>query len=199
MGADGGAPSGRLCPEDFARLYQSNWKALWCVAVGVLSDRTLAQDVVQQAAVVGLERLHTFDPDTSFVAWMMQIVRNIALNEGRKRHRRRTGSADTEQLDTGRAISGRGGAASESGALTSRGQVLPGTDPFDDDLLRALDTLDETARGCLLMRVVLGMPYKEIALALDVPEGTAASHVHRARATLRSVLRQTAAIKEVHR
>ena len=39
------------------------------------------------------------------------------------------------------------------------------------------------------MRVVLDMPYKEIALAMDVPEGTAASHVHRARAVLRGVLR----------
>lgn len=199
MGADVGVRSERLSPEDFARLYQHHWKALWCVAVGVLNDRTLAQDVVQQAAVVGLERLHTFDSDTSFVAWMMQIVRNIALNEGRKRHRRRTGSADTEQLDSGRTTSGRGGAPTESGTLTSRGQVLPGTEPFDDDLLRALDTLDETARGCLLMRVVLNMPYKEIALALDVPEGTAASHVHRARATLRSALRHAVAPKGVRR
>lgn len=160
----------------------------------------MAQDVVQQAAVVGLERLETFDPDTSFTAWMMQIVRNIALNEGRKRGRRRTGLADTEQLDGGRATSGRGegGVGTSAGALTGRGQVMPGTEPFDDELLRALHTLDETARGCLLMRVVLNMPYKEIALALDVPEGTAASHVHRARTTLRSMLRDADAPKGVN-
>lgn len=200
MGADVGARPGRLGPADFARLYQTHWKALWCVAVGVLGDRTLAQDVVQQAAVVGLERLETFDPDTSFTAWMMQIVRNIALNEGRKRGRRRTGLADTELLDGGRATSGRGegGVETSTGALTGRGQVMPGTEPFDDELLRALHTLDETARGCLLMRVVLNMPYKEIALALDVPEGTAASHVHRARTTLRSMLRDADAPKGVN-
>lgn len=197
MGADVGVRSGSFGPEDFARLYQAHWKALWCVAVGVLGDRTLAHDVVQQAAVVGLERINTFDPATSFPAWMMQIVRNIALNEGRKRGRRRTGHGDTEQLDGGRATSGRTGTPPDAGTLTGRGQVMPGTEPFDDDLLRALDTLDETARGCLLMRVVLSMPYKEIALALDVPEGTAASHVHRARAALRSALRRAAAPKGV--
>ncbi len=186
MGADAGAPAGRLDPQEFARLYEQHWRVLWCAAVGVVSDRTLAQDIVQQAAVVGLERLNAFDRNTSFVAWMMQIVRNIALNEGRKRGRRRTGLADSATLDAGegRNISGSAGA----GVLTGRGQVAAGAEPFDDDLLRALDDLDETARGCLLMRVVLDMPYRQIALALGIPEGTAASHVHRARASLRTTL-----------
>ena len=55
-------------------------------------------------------------------------------------------------------------------------------------VMDALRTLDETARACLLMRVVLDLPYRNIALALNIPEGTAASHVHRARATMRSNL-----------
>jgi RNA polymerase sigma-70 factor (ECF subfamily) len=180
-------------PGDFARLYQEHWKLLWCAAVGVVNDRTLAQDIVQQAAVVGLQRLDQFDPGTSYAAWMIQIVRNIALNEGRKRWRRRTGSMDTDDP-------GLHAAARESppgSVLSGRGQVLPGTEPFDDELLRALGTLDEVARGCLLMRVVLDMSYKEIALALAVPEGTAASHVHRARAALRDALRVHAPPKAV--
>ena len=99
MGAALGAHSDRLGPAEFARLYQRHWKVLWCAAVGVVNDRTLAQDIVQQAAVVGLERLETFDPGTSFTAWMMQIVRNIALNEGRKRARHRAGQVDADRLD----------------------------------------------------------------------------------------------------
>jgi RNA polymerase sigma-70 factor (ECF subfamily) len=195
MGSVVGARAARLGPGDFARLYQRHWRVLWCVAVGVVNDRTLAQDIVQQAAVVGLERLEQFDAGTSFTAWMMQIVRNIALNEGRKRARRRTGPADAAELDSGPARSG-----GETGnVLTGRGQLMAGAEPFDDELLRALGGLDETARGCLLMRVVLDMPYKEIAQALDVPEGTAASHVHRARAALRDALRDSFPGKGVDR
>ena len=191
----------RLDPSGFARLYQQHWKVLWCAAAAVVNDRTLAQDIVQQAAVVGLQRLHQFDAGTSFTAWMTQIVRNIALNEGRKRGRRRT-SSESALLDAESRRTTPDGTRTWSdpnrsvgeprvGVVSGRGQIVPGAEPFDDDLTKALENLEETARGCLLMRVVLDMPYKEIALALDIPEGTAASHVHRARASLRQALRQS--------
>jgi len=189
MGAAIGAGPDRLGPEDFARLYQQHWRILWCAAVGVVNDRTLAQDIVQQAAVVALERLDRFVPETSFVAWMMQIVRNIALNEGRKRGRRRTGSADTGALDAAQA---------RPGSSPGVPSITGGAGGFDDELAGALGRLDETARGCLLMRVVLDMPYRQIALALDIPEGTAASHVHRARAALRDALRDPAGARADH-
>ncbi|MBT8484154.1 MAG: RNA polymerase sigma factor, partial [Phycisphaerae bacterium] len=73
-------------------------------------------------------------------------------------------------------------------ALTSRGTLPPDQRSFDDDVLHALDGLEETARACLLLRTVVDLPYKEIARALDVPEGTAMSHVHRARRVLREKL-----------
>ena len=72
--------------------------------------------------------------------------------------------------------------------VSSRGMVVPGQESFDDDVLKALDALEETARACLLLRTVMDMPYKEVSLALDIPEGTAMSHVHRARKTMRDRL-----------
>ncbi len=185
--AVGGRESSRaLAPADFARLYQEHRGVLWCAAVGVLGDRTLAQDVVQQAAVVGLERLGSFAPETSFVAWMVQIVRNLAMNEARKRARRATTPTDALVLDA--TETARRTPHEAQPAVDGRGQPT-GIADFDDELLKALRTLDETARGCLLMRVVLDLPYRQIALALDIPEGTAASHVHRARSALRDALR----------
>lgn len=181
------AQTGPLAPVDFARLYERHRGVLWCAAAGVLGDRTLAQDVVQQAAVVGLERLATFDPETSFVAWMVQIVRNLALNESRKRARRATAPMDGSAMDA-TMISGRT-SSHQRPAIDDRGQPTLASDAFDDELLAALNMLEETARGCLLMRVILDLPYRQIAMALNIPEGTAASHVHRARGLLRDALR----------
>ena len=50
-----------------------------------------------------------------------------------------------------------------------------------DDLVAALMDLRPTARACLLLKVVLELDHKTIASTLGIPEGTAMSHVHRAR------------------
>ena len=137
-------------------------------------------------ALVALERLDDFDARGSFLAWMVQIVKYTALNERRKRQRRRTSAADPVGLDTAHTSAGR--PASDGSVVSSRGMVVPGQESFDDDVLKALDALEETARACLLLRTVMDMPYKEVSLALDIPEGTAMSHVHRARKTMRDRL-----------
>jgi RNA polymerase sigma-70 factor (ECF subfamily) len=62
--------------------------------MGVLGDRHLAEDAVQEAAVIGLRKIKSFEPGTNFSAWMGQIVRHVALNHRRKYNRRRALSLD---------------------------------------------------------------------------------------------------------
>ncbi|MCA8975519.1 MAG: sigma-70 region 4 domain-containing protein [Planctomycetes bacterium] len=56
-------------------------------------------------------------------------------------------------------------------------------------MLRGLNCLRETTRICLLLRTVLDLPYPEIGEMLGIPEGSAMSHVHRARQQLVARLR----------
>ncbi|MGD9688624.1 MAG: RNA polymerase sigma factor [Phycisphaerales bacterium] len=160
----------------FAELYRAAAKGLWCIAVAVLKDRTAAQDVVQDASMIALAKRGEFDEGTSFAAWAGQIVRFTALNELRRRQRDRAAMADS-------ALAGMAGSG------TSPSRVAQGAGAaLDPRLAAALDTLDETARACLLMRTVMDMGYKEIAASLSIPEGTAMSHVHRSRQSLRTLL-----------
>ena len=55
---------------------------------------------------------------------------------------------------------------------------------WDDELVAALMDLRPTARACLLLKVVLELDHKTIAATLGIPEGTAMSHVHRARSAM---------------
>jgi RNA polymerase sigma-70 factor (ECF subfamily) len=159
-----------LTPASFAAAFRGASSALWCIAAAVLGERSHAEDVLQEAALVGLSKLDDFEPGTSFAAWMGQIVRFTALNHRRKLARRAHGE----------------GAAIEASAQA-------GTPAFaeagiDPRMLAALETLGETARACLLLKVVLELDYAEIAELLAIPQGTAMSHVHRARAHLRTEL-----------
>src|SRR5690606_15111342 len=72
--------------------------------------------------------------------------------------------------------------------LTSRGDLLPEQEWFDDRVMRALKAVGEIPRACLLLRVIEGLEYAEIARLLEIPEGTAMSHVHRTRQLLRERL-----------
>lgn len=131
--------------------------------------------------MIALAKLDQFNPATSFTAWMGQIVRFVALNESRRR--KRHGTLDLEAANP----TAREPKPSAPG-LSGRGELLAGQQLFDDRVMAALNTLSDTARACLLLRTVLDLPYNEIAAALDIPEGTAMSHVHRARLAIRERL-----------
>ncbi len=169
---------GVLTPSVFAAHFRESSRVLWCVAAGVLGDRSQAEDVLQEAALTALGKLATFHPGSSFVAWMSQYVRFVALNHRRKQERRR------------RALDAEGpGEVSVADPASDR-------EGFDANVQRALASLGETPRTCLLLKTVVELEYTEIAELLDIPAGTAMSHVSRARAKMKKLLRpQPAAMR----
>jgi RNA polymerase sigma-70 factor (ECF subfamily) len=179
-----------LTAEEFARCFQRGAPALWTLAAGILGDRTEAEDVLQEACLAALGKLDDFDPGTNFQAWMGRFVRNVALNESRKRARRQTRSTDPALLDGGPgARAPRNGKHVEPPrALFVRGELALDQGDFDDRVLSGLRELARVPRACLLLRSVLELSYAEIAELLAIPEGTAMSHVHRSRVFLRARL-----------
>ena len=61
----------------------------YCVAARILPNHADAQDAVQDGFVHALAALPDFRRDCAFKAWLLGIVRNDAMNLGRKRGRRR--------------------------------------------------------------------------------------------------------------
>jgi len=175
---------------DFAVEFKASFRALWLSAVGIVHDAALAEDVVQEAAVVALGKLDEYRPGTNFLAWMGQMVRYVALNRVRKEQKRRARPLDPEVLEAA-SSAGRHPSANGEGTyhgLLSRGELPEDQDLFDDRVLRALNELGEVPRACLLLRTLEDLAYSQIARLLGIPEGTAMSHVHRARRHLRERL-----------
>ena len=137
--------------------------------------------------MIALGKLEQFDPNSNFIAWMARIVRFTALNHGRRKQSTRL--IDHDDADRSRSI--HADADQELAGrrtVSGHGHVHDDQQAFDDRVLAALNTLDQTARACLLLRVIMNRPYRDIALALDIAEGTAMSHVHRSRTALRHML-----------
>ena len=169
-----------LASVEFAESFKASFRTLWLIAVGIVGEPALAEDVVQEAAIVALGKLDQYTPGTNFRAWMGRIVRFVAMNQARKEQKRRPAGGDSATLaqvasDRDSSVASQ----SEHGAL-------------DEKLVAAMDQLGDVARSCLLLRTISNMPYAEIAQLLEIPEGTAMSHVHRTRRFLRERLANTA-------
>jgi RNA polymerase sigma-70 factor (ECF subfamily) len=188
-------PAGRgLDREEFAGRFQAASRVLWTIAAAVLGDPSRAEDVLQEACLIALQKLEHFEPGTSFAAWMGAIVRNVARNESRKGARRATRPMAPDELAEFLPEAEPREASNGAALVDERGVFASGHGALDDDLDRALAELRPIQRAALLLRTLRGLDYAEISAVLDIPQGTAMSHVHRARQALRRRLSPKATI-----
>jgi RNA polymerase sigma-70 factor (ECF subfamily) len=134
------------------------------VTRSLCDSRENAEDLVQEtfANVLARPRLLRGDDD---VAYLMQALRNTFLTARRTATRRPSVSATLEDLDH---ADPRTGARLEE-ALTA-GEVFA-----------AIAELHESFRLALVAVDVAGLSYREAARALDAPEATIATRLHRGR------------------
>jgi RNA polymerase sigma-70 factor, ECF subfamily len=158
----------------------------WVIAAGILMDPHAADDVLQEAAVVAWQKRAEFAPGSSFGAWVGQIARNISLRHRESRRRRQSAAIDLVDEPASTLAAGGGPDARDAtpADLASAGREMLERLGLSASLTASLLSLDPTARACLLLRTILDCDYSEIAQLLDLPEGTAMSHVHRSRRRL---------------
>jgi RNA polymerase sigma-70 factor (ECF subfamily) len=182
----GDVASDRLDRDRFAALFEKAYAQLWLIATAIVGDRSGAEDIVQESALAAWEKHDQFQPGTNFNAWLARFVRWHALNYVRKQAGRNTHPADPRQLDLS--------VAEPPAETLDLKQDTAGGLPeyqlhFDDEVTRALRSVSEIGRACMLLRTVHQLSYREISQLLEIPEGTAMSQVHRTRQLLRERLK----------
>ena len=179
-----------LSRSAFATELAASYSRLWLLAAAITRDRGEAEDVVQEASLIALRKIGQFEVGTNFHAWMSKIVRLQAYNVVRKRAGRQTVAVDPTAIDRTHqpAQDSDGG---QDGMLDHRGELAADQPHFDDAVVGALGEISETARACLLLRICEQLSYAQIAEMLEIPAGTAMSHVHRAKAMMRDKLKRT--------
>jgi RNA polymerase sigma-70 factor, ECF subfamily len=152
----------------FGRLVRLHQRRAYAVARAIVGTHEDAEDAVQDGFLHAYRALDRFLPDQAFGAWLHRIVANAALDLTRRRKVRAA-----EELPEGVAA--------------------PFRDPGEADHLRtrltaALQTLSERQRSVIVLHDVQGFKHAEIGEMLGIPEGTARSDLHHARAALRRSL-----------
>ncbi len=147
--------------------------AMHRVALSIVRDRALAEDVVQDA----LLRAWRARPGTDVQnerGWLLQIVHNAAVSQLRRERTTSIGDDAIAELDTG------GGGDTAEEALAQQGMR---------DMLEVLAAMDPTTAAILVLRELEDLPYEEIVEVTGLPLPTVKTRLHRGRKELRDRMR----------
>ncbi len=154
-------------PADLERTFRESAGRAVATLARVFGDIDLAEDAVQEAFAVAVERWPADGLPPNPGGWIVTTARNKALDRVRRESSRSGREAQAV------ALLGQPGPESESG-------------PVDDDQLRLIFTcchpaLAPEARIALTLRLIAGLQVPEIARAFLVPEPTVAQRLVRAK------------------
>ena len=162
-----GAPADDAVHE----LVRDHADAIYRVAMSVVNDRHLAEDVVQETILKAWQALPQWRGDGSKRSWVLSIAHNTAVSTLRRTR------------DTARE-------PSQFADAPARDDVERSTEALSDlsRLKTALAELDDLSRSIVVMRDLEAMTYQQISEVLGVPLPTIKTRLLRARRELQRAM-----------
>lgn len=161
--------------EALGELYDRDAGIALALAIRVLGDRQLAEDVVHDAFVTVWQKIGGYTPDRGAVrSWLLAIVRNRAID----RLRAARPSIDPSEADELSLL--RTGPNLVSDAVEER--------LARETVRRAIASLPYEQRHAIELAYFGGLTYREVAARTGVPVGTANGRLRMALAKLRDAL-----------
>ena len=154
------------------------------VAFRMLHDLSEAEDLAQNVFLQVFKSAQRYQPSAKFSTWLFTIVRNLCLNEIRRRSRHPAESIEFQSEESEETTSRQ----IEDLKAKGPGQaVLEGE--LEEKIQEVLDSLPENQRLALLLCRQEELSYEEIAEVLDCSLSATKSLIHRGRETLKERLK----------
>ncbi|MGI9412892.1 MAG: sigma-70 family RNA polymerase sigma factor [Hyphomicrobiales bacterium] len=159
----------------FSELYRLTSGRLMGIALGMLGERGVAEDVLQETFLAIWQRAHRYQPDLgSAHGWLTTVARHCTIDRLRRlRASRETAIGGDVELDA---------------ALTE-----PGAPPVPEmvcgrAIRRCLEQLKATRRRLILLAFCHGFTHQELSARTAAPLGTVKSDIRRGLKDLRTCL-----------
>ena len=148
--------------DEYVGVYHQD---MYRYAAWLSRDKSIAEDVVQEALLRAWKSLDALREDTSAKQWLLTIVRR---ENARYFERKRLETVDIDNLT-----------ASQAALLAEQ--------PNDelDEMRQAIYELDDDYREPLVLQVLMGYSTNEIAEQMGLKQGAVLTRLHRARGKLR--------------
>ncbi len=174
--------------QAFNDLVTRHERSVYSVCLRLLRDPAAAEDATQDTFIRAWGAIETFRGGV-VRPWLLRIATNRAYDVIRSRNRRPTRSLDAELFE------------SQPEWTTQAQSEAPDSFAGRTELARylesALDQLPEDQRTAIVLSDVQGYGYEDIANLMGVAVGTVKSRISRGRSTLRNLLREDQANREL--
>lgn len=150
--------------QEFSNLVLSNADGLKPFAITLTKDHEAASDLCQETLCKAFTYRDKYEPGTNIKAWLFTIMRNIFINDYRRKARKKVVMETVKGAVTPYALSSETRLRLKE--INSALYQLPGI----------------FKNACLLY--IHGYKYHEIAMALNEPLGTIKSRIHFAKKML---------------
>ena len=154
--------------QRFDQLVGMHHQDMYRYAAWLSRDRSVADDVVQEALLRAWKSLDSLREDDLAKPWLLTIVRR---ENARYFARKQLETVDIDDLSPSQAAI----------LATTHDQEL-------DDMRKAIYALDDDYREPLVLQVLMGFSTNEIAEQMGLKQGAVLTRLHRARARLKETM-----------
>ncbi len=165
----------------FEALVRRHESRIFRMLFRMLGTREEAEDATQETFLSLHRHGHRFRREARFSTFLYRVAANAALNR-----RRSLGRARTRQ----QALAVRQAGGTDLPAVPRDPEGAASGAEVQVAVQAALSTLAPDLRVAVVLYDIEGQSYRDIAVALEIPEGTVKSRIHRGRQALREELRQ---------
>lgn len=160
---------------EFDSKFDSLTASLQSFAYNLTKNSEDAKDLFQETAFRAMTNREKFRPGTNFKAWLFTIMKNIFINNYRKRVKKNTIIDNTDNMFF-----------INSGATIIDNDA--GRNILMKELNKMIESLDDSIKKPFMMHYV-GYKYQEIADQLELPLGTVKSRIFFARKALKAKIK----------
>lgn len=159
-------------------LIQRHRRAAYLLALQLLRNPDDALDVAQEALLRFMTTIHRFKAGNPVRPWLLRIVRNLAIDQIRRRSVRREAPRSREDDEI----------LFEPVDNAPSPEAQVSREELQRRVWEAVGSIKPMYKEILILRDYQDLSYNEIAVVLKIPVGTVMSRLHKARCLVRESL-----------
>jgi RNA polymerase sigma-70 factor, ECF subfamily len=165
----------------FTQLVKYYSPKIYNLSLRMMQNKADAEDVLQEAFLIMMQKLHTFEGRSSLYTWLYRVATNVALEKLKNKHRVNiTASIDDPNYEKMGNV--------EPYEIPNFDEKELTNEQFKYHLGKGMEKLNENLKAVFILRDIEGHSVKETAEILDISESNVKVRLMRARLSLRDEL-----------